>query len=93
MPTFFLRPHGDRKNEKNARHKNSRQPPSYHLDEPQSRLHISTSTNGLVYAAYHAYSSHHNLALRPDDIWLAILCQTGYFINAHAEDLRHLFVS
>jgi hypothetical protein len=57
------------------------------------QTHISPSTNGLVYAAYHAYSTHHNLTLRPEDIWLAILCQTGYFINAHAEDLRHLFVS
>lgn len=55
--------------------------------------HISPSENGLVYAAYHAYSRHHHLTLRPDDIWSAILCQTGYFVNAHAEELRHFFVS
>lgn len=57
------------------------------------QTHISPSKNRLVYAAYHAYSTHHNLTLRPEDIWLAILCQTGFFINAHADKLRHLFVS
>jgi hypothetical protein len=51
------------------------------------KIHVSPSTNGLVCADYH------NLTLQPEDIWLAILCQTGFSINAHAEILRHLFVS
>ena len=55
--------------------------------------HITPSENGLVYAAYHAYSDHNHLTLRPDDIWLAVLSQTGFFINAHAEELRRFFVS
>jgi len=40
-----------------------------------------------------AYNQHHHLRLRPDDIWFAILSQLGFYINAHAEDLRSLFVA
>lgn len=31
--------------------------------------------------------------LRPDDIWLAILTQFNFYINADAEEMRHLFVA
>ncbi|KAF2166254.1 hypothetical protein M409DRAFT_66756 [Zasmidium cellare ATCC 36951] len=55
--------------------------------------HVVSSANGFVNAALTAYSSHHHLILRPDDIWFAILSQLSLFINAHAEDVRHLFVS
>lgn len=54
--------------------------------------HVSASDNGFVWAAYHAYSSHHHLCIRPEDIWFAILTQISFFINAHAEDLRDYFV-
>ncbi|KAK8098770.1 uncharacterized protein PG998_012011 [Apiospora kogelbergensis] len=54
--------------------------------------HISASENGLIWAAYHAYSTHHHLVLRPEDIWFAVLTQLSFYINAHAEDLRSLFV-
>jgi hypothetical protein len=30
--------------------------------------------------------------LRPDDIWLAVLTQFNFYVNAHAEEMRHLFV-
>jgi hypothetical protein len=40
-----------------------------------------------------AYNQHHHLRLRPDDIWFAILSQLGFYINAHAEDLRSLFLA
>jgi len=40
-----------------------------------------------------AYNQHHHLRLRPDDIRFAILSQLGFYINAHAEDLRSLFVA
>lgn len=46
-----------------------------------------------MYAAYHAYSSHHHLIIRPEDVWFAILSQTNFFINAHAEELRSYFVT
>lgn len=52
----------------------------------------SASTNGLVWAAVHAYSTHHHLTIRPEDVWFAILTQISFYINAHAEELRSFFV-
>jgi len=49
--------------------------------------------NGFVHTCIEAYSEHHNLVLRPDDIWLAILTQLSVYVNANAEELRSLFVS
>ncbi|KAI1750411.1 hypothetical protein F4782DRAFT_250561 [Xylaria castorea] len=54
---------------------------------------IFPSSNGFVRAAYAAYSNHHHLTIRPDDVWFAILTQLSFHINAHAEELRSLFVS
>jgi hypothetical protein len=54
--------------------------------------HVSPSSNGFVYAAWEAYSTHHHLTIRPDDIWFAILSQLNFYINVHAEDLRSHFV-
>ncbi|KAK3831971.1 MAG: hypothetical protein J3R72DRAFT_425237 [Linnemannia gamsii] len=49
--------------------------------------------NGLVDAALEAYNEHHHLVIRPDDVWIAILSQFNFFVNANAEKLRHLFVA
>ncbi|KAF6800215.1 hypothetical protein CSOJ01_12282 [Colletotrichum sojae] len=54
--------------------------------------HTSPSENGFVWAAYQAYSHHHHLTIRPEDIWFAILTQLSFYINANAEKLRHFFV-
>ncbi|CAH0056227.1 unnamed protein product [Clonostachys solani] len=54
--------------------------------------HIWPSPNSLVYAAHAAYSNHHHLTIRPEDVWFAILTQLNFYINAHAEELRSLFV-
>ncbi|KAH6954147.1 hypothetical protein DER45DRAFT_569931 [Fusarium avenaceum] len=54
--------------------------------------HISPSENGFVWAAYYAYSQHHHLTIRPEDVWFAILTQISFYINANAEDLRSFFV-
>ena len=54
---------------------------------------ISASKNGLVYTLYNAWSGHHHLTLRPEDIWFAILSQLNFYINAHAEELRSFFVA
>jgi hypothetical protein len=40
-----------------------------------------------------AYNQHHALVIRPDDVWLAILCQFNFFVNANAELLRASFVA
>ncbi|KAF5611760.1 DUF4419 domain protein [Fusarium tjaetaba] len=55
--------------------------------------HISPSRNGLVWSAYHAYSQHHHLTIRPEDVWFSILTQLSFFINANAEELRSFFVA
>lgn len=46
--------------------------------------HISPSGNGFVYSLIEAYSSHHPVHIRPEDVWFAILSQLGFYINAHA---------
>jgi len=50
-------------------------------------------SNGFVDTVQSAYNQHHNLVLRPDDVWIAILGQFNFYVNAHAEELRHLFVA
>ncbi|KAK7422658.1 hypothetical protein QQX98_001446 [Neonectria punicea] len=54
--------------------------------------YTSPSKNGFVWAAYHAYSDHHHLTIRPEDIWFAIVTQLSFHINANAEKLRSFFV-
>lgn len=46
-----------------------------------------------MFTAVHAYSQHHHLELRPDDIWICIISQLSIYVNAHAEELRSMFVS
>jgi hypothetical protein len=58
-----------------------------------TRLNIIPSSNGLVMATYEAYSHHHHLKIRPEDVWFTILTQITFYINAHAEELRSSFVS
>ena len=54
---------------------------------------ISPCDNGLVRTVFQAYTSHHHLVLRPEDIWIAILTQFSFHVNANAETLRHKFVA
>lgn len=58
-----------------------------------STTHLVSSHNGFVRAAFSAYSGHHHLAIRPEDIWFAILSQLNFYINANAEALRSHFVA
>ncbi|CAE7450217.1 unnamed protein product [Symbiodinium natans] len=48
---------------------------------------------GLVSTIMEAYNQHHELVLRPDDVWQAILTQFSFYVNAHAEALRDRFVN
>ncbi|THU79762.1 hypothetical protein K435DRAFT_823835 [Dendrothele bispora CBS 962.96] len=57
-----------------------------HLTEP-----ILPLSNGLVITIVDAYSQHHALSLRPDDVWICILTQFNFFVNANAETLRSIF--
>ncbi|KAF5632741.1 hypothetical protein F52700_6278 [Fusarium sp. NRRL 52700] len=55
--------------------------------------HITASRNGLVWSAFEAYSSHHHLTIRPEDVWFAIVTQLSAYINANSEMMRDYFVS
>ena len=54
---------------------------------------IYPSSNGFVRSAIAAYSYHHHLSIRPEDIWFSILCQLSFFVNKHSEELRSFFVT
>jgi len=47
---------------------------------------------GLVSSIVEAYNRHHELVLRPDDVWQAIITQFSFYVNANAEELRDCFV-
>jgi len=49
--------------------------------------------SGLVSTIVAAYNSHHELVLRPDDVWQAVLTQLSFYIQANAEELRDRFVN
>lgn len=53
---------------------------------------LHSSSNGFIEGAVKAYSYHHHLQIRPDDVWFAILTQLSFYINKHAEELRGKFV-
>jgi len=50
------------------------------------------TTNGFVDTVTTAYNRHHHLILKPDDVWIAILGQFNFYVNANAEKLRSHFV-
>ena len=54
---------------------------------------IRPSTNGFVHGSILAYSAHHHLRIRPEDVWFAIISQISFYINCHAEELRGMFVA
>ncbi|PVF95611.1 hypothetical protein CPB86DRAFT_817050 [Serendipita vermifera] len=63
----------------------------------QSSFRPSSSFNpnniGFINTVLNAYNQHHHLIIRPDDIWIAILAQINFYVNANAEDLSSKFVA
>ncbi|KIM34764.1 hypothetical protein M413DRAFT_450071 [Hebeloma cylindrosporum] len=59
---------------------------------PDSFSGIRAQHNGFVNSVTQAYNGHHHLILRPDDVWIAVLGQLNFYVNAHAEELRSQFV-
>ena len=47
---------------------------------------------GLVSTILDAYNKHHELELRPDDFWQAILTQFSFYVQKNAENLRERLV-
>ncbi|KAF8900732.1 hypothetical protein CPB84DRAFT_1778778 [Gymnopilus junonius] len=54
---------------------------------------IQGQHNGFINTIIQAYNNHHHLSIRPDDVWIAILSQFNFYVNAHADDLRSHFVA
>ncbi|RPA72520.1 hypothetical protein BJ508DRAFT_216947 [Ascobolus immersus RN42] len=61
---------------------------------PLSKVGI-TRWSGLVQTCFDAYSNHHHLVLRPDDVWVAIISQFALFLSnkEHSEELRDWFTN
>ncbi|KAF8803973.1 hypothetical protein BYT27DRAFT_7225460 [Phlegmacium glaucopus] len=57
-----------------------------------SLANVLGRNNGFVDTVTLAYNEHHHLIIRPDDVWIAILGQFNFYVNAHAEELRSHFV-
>lgn len=53
----------------------------------------ATETNGFVRTVAKCYNEHHNLVIRPDDVWSAIMTQFSFYINKNAEEFRGRFVN
>ncbi|TPX15569.1 uncharacterized protein E0L32_004267 [Thyridium curvatum] len=52
---------------------------------------LFATKNGLVHACIEAYNNHHNLVIRPEDVWFAILSQLGAHLQADTEVCASLF--
>lgn len=53
---------------------------------------IYLGNHSFVHACSLAYSQHHNLIIRPEDVWIAIITQFGTYVDNNAEKLRDRFV-
>ena len=61
-----------------------------------SEFDLSTyrpTNHGFVDACKLAYSEHHHLIIRPDDVWIAIMTQFASYMSSHGEEIRETFVS
>ncbi|PVF95615.1 hypothetical protein CPB86DRAFT_875553 [Serendipita vermifera] len=54
---------------------------------------FNPNDSGFINTVVNAYNQHHHLIIRPDDIWIAILSQINFYVNANAETLRSKFVA
>jgi hypothetical protein len=63
------------------------------LNDPKDGVQYLGASNGFVDTAILAYSQHHHLVIRPEDVWFSVLVQLNVYINEHAEDLRSMFVA
>jgi hypothetical protein len=55
---------------------------------------IHGSADSFIRGAYEAWARHMHFAIRPDEVWFAILAQLSCYMGngKNADDLRHLFV-
>ncbi|KIK81539.1 hypothetical protein PAXRUDRAFT_832777 [Paxillus rubicundulus Ve08.2h10] len=53
---------------------------------------IMPQRNGFVKTVIESYNNHRGLIIRPDDVWLAILVQFGFFVHNNADALHSVFI-
>nr|GAT54996.1 predicted protein [Mycena chlorophos] len=87
--TSFDEPHANSL----ATEANLRRQPSNEVSAESTITNVIPKGNGFFHALSEAYNHHHHLVLRPDDVWLAILVQFNFFVNANSEALRASFVA
>jgi hypothetical protein len=63
------------------------------FDDTPVGIQYLGASNGFVDTAIIAYNQHHHLIIRPEDVWFSVLVQLNVYINAHAEELRSIFVA
>lgn len=54
---------------------------------------IYPSSDSFVRGTIDAWAQHQHLVLRPDEVWFQILTQMNFYMSAHGEELRDLFVN
>ncbi|KAG8903601.1 hypothetical protein FRB99_002952 [Tulasnella sp. 403] len=60
---------------------------------PENDLeYLTPHRNGFVRAILDAYAGHHHVVLRPDDVWIAILSQFKYYLQAHPQVAKQHFL-
>ncbi|KAJ6566704.1 hypothetical protein B0H19DRAFT_1257895 [Mycena capillaripes] len=60
---------------------------------PNTVFKVEPNKNGFVNTVMSAWGQHHAIVIRPDDVWLAIISQFSFYVNANAELLRADFVA
>ncbi|KAK0732138.1 hypothetical protein B0H67DRAFT_597796 [Lasiosphaeris hirsuta] len=53
---------------------------------------IYPSGDSFVRGAIQAWGEHLHLVIRPEEVWFTILVQLNFYMNAHADEIRSLFV-
>jgi hypothetical protein len=53
---------------------------------------IVPSADSFIRGAIQAWGEHLHLVIRPEEVWFTILVQMNFYMNSHAEEIRHLFV-
>lgn len=62
------------------------------LESTKFPLKIVAQSNGFVNTLLEAYNQHHNLVIRPDDVWGAIIIQFSFYVTKHLEEFREKFI-
>ncbi|PTB52524.1 hypothetical protein M431DRAFT_496852 [Trichoderma harzianum CBS 226.95] len=62
-------------------------------DMDKNNVSLVPYRNGFVDGIIRAFQQDLHLTLRPDDVWLAIMVQFGFYVNGRAEEMRRFFVT